>query len=336
MLNPGITNCRELEVIYENTAIGCGSGGLPVLSTPRMVELMEMTCYQSVLEYLEEGEGTVGTGLEIRHVSAVPVGLTVTCRSELVSVEGRKLVFQVEATDEIGVVGTGMHERYIIDNGRFMEKTNIKKTKVTEMGNPSKPTGSAGRDMLKRMNRSHYEMTGWGLDHLLWQESDRILDVGCGGGQTLKRLAEMLPHANLQGIDYSEVSVALSRETNERFIQEGRMEIHEASVENLPFKDGTFDKTVAVETFYFWPDQEQGLREICRVLRPGGIFLLIAEVYGDAPMTEQERENFNRFANSNPTRQEYERLFLKGGFSEVHIDTKEGENWICVTGTAPV
>lgn len=89
MLKTGIKNCRETDVTEENTAIGCGSGGLPVYSTPRMVELMETTCYESVLDYLDDGQGTVGTRLDIQHVSAVPVGLTVTCRSELVEIDGR-------------------------------------------------------------------------------------------------------------------------------------------------------------------------------------------------------------------------------------------------------
>ena len=125
MLKVGTINCRETDVTDENTAIGCGSGGLPVYSTPSMVELMETTCYESVLDDLEEGQGTVGISLNIQHVSAVPVGLTVTCRSELVEIEGRKLTFQVEVTDETGIVGTGTHERFIIDNERFMDRWGI-------------------------------------------------------------------------------------------------------------------------------------------------------------------------------------------------------------------
>ena len=242
MLKVGITNCRETDVTDENTAVGCGSGGLPVFSTPRMVELMEATCYESVLDDLEEGQGTVGTSLNVQHVSAVPVGLTVTCRSELVEIDGRKLTFQVEVRDETGIVGTGIHERFVINNEKFMDKTNSKRNRITELGNPSHPQGSAGKQMLKRMNRSHYELTGWGLDHLTFEPGDHILDVGCGGGQTLYRLAETYPEITLDGIDYSDVSVELSRETNESFISSGRTFIQKASVDELPYEDDFFDK----------------------------------------------------------------------------------------------
>lgn len=333
MLEIGIKNCKETDVTDENTAIGCGSGGLPVYSTPRMVELMEATCYESVLEYLEEGQGTVGTSLDIQHVSAVPVGLTVTCRSELVAVEGRKLTFQVEVTDETGVVGTGTHERFIIDNVKFMDKTNSKRNRITELGNPSKPQGSAGKQMLKRMNRSHYELTGWGLSHLTFGDSDRILDVGCGGGQTLFRLAEAYPGARLDGIDYSEVSVALSRETNARFLEEGRMEIRQASVDELPFEDNSFDKVITVESFYFWPDHDKGLQEICRVLRPGGKLLIISEVYGDAPLSPRERENIEKYTMFNPTRAEYLELLERNGFHNGTVHVREDEKSVCVEGT---
>lgn len=333
MLKTGIKNCRETDVTEENTAIGCGSGGLPVYSTPRMVELMEATCYESVLDYLDDGQGTVGTRLDIQHVSAVPVGLTVTCRSELVEIDGRKLIFHVEVTDETGLVGSGTHERFIINNEKFMDKTNSKRNQITEMGNPSKPHGSAGKQMLKRMNHSHYELTGWGLAHLTFDSHDRILDVGCGGGQTLYRLAETYPEAVLDGIDYSEVSVELSRETNETYIADGRMAIHQASVDELPFEDDSFDKVITVESFYFWPDHDKGLKEIRRVLKPNGKLLIICEVYGDAPLSPRERENIQKYTMFNPTRAEYRELLERNGLRDVEIHVGEQEKSICVIGT---
>ena len=333
MLKVGITNCRETDVTDENTAVGCGSGGLPVFSTPRMVELMEATCYESVLDDLEEGQGTVGTSLNVQHVSAVPVGLTVTCRSELVEIDGRKLTFQVEVRDETGIVGTGIHERFVINNEKFMDKTNSKRNRITELGNPSHPQGSAGKQMLKRMNRSHYELTGWGLDHLTFEPGDYILDVGCGGGQTLYRLAETYPKITLDGIDYSDVSVELSRETNESFISSGRTFIQKASVDELPYEDDFFDKVITVESFYFWPDHDKGLREILRVLKPGGKLLIICEVYGDAPLSPRERENIQKYTMFNPTRAEYREMMERNGFHKVEIHVRENDKCICVIGS---
>ena len=201
------------------------------------------------------------------------------------------------------------------------------------MGNPSKPQGAAGKQMLKRMNRSHYELTGWGLDYLTFAPGDHILDVGCGGGQTLYRLAESYPETTLAGIDYSDVSVELSRETNERFISVGRTSIQKASVDELPFNDDVFDKVITVESFYFWPDHDKGLKEILRVLKPGGKLLIICEVYGDAPLSPRERENIQKYTMFNPTRAEYRELMKRNGFREVDIHVRENEKCICVIGT---
>lgn len=332
MLQSGIVNEKMEMVEYAHTAIGRGSGGLPVYSTPRMVELMESTCYESVLPELDEGKGTVGTHLDIAHMAAVPEGMQVTCRSELIEVDGRKLVFHVEVTDGIGIVGEGTHERFVIDNDRFMDKANQRRVMITDLGNPRKPEGDAGKQMLKRMNRSHYDMTGWALGHLDFNDGEQILDVGCGGGRTLNRLAEQYPKSTLDGIDYSDVSVEVAKEINEVFIRQGRMTIREASVEELPFDEDTFHTIVTVESFYFWPDPEKGLQEIYRVLRPGGKFLLVAEVYGDAELSEKEKENIKKYTLRNPTREEYRQYLLRSGFENVEIHTMEGKNWLCVCG----
>ena len=106
----------------ETTAAVLGSGLLEVYATPAMVALMEETCMRSVQEELEEGCGTVGTGLTIHHISATPVGMKVRCASKLVEVDGRKLVFDVQAFDEAGLIGQGTHERFIIENEKFFQK----------------------------------------------------------------------------------------------------------------------------------------------------------------------------------------------------------------------
>lgn len=87
---------------------------------------MEETCMKSVQAELDEGYGTVGTGLTIHHVSATPVGMTVRCASKLVEVDGRKLVFDVQAFDEAGLIGQGTHERFIIESEKFFAKAKKK------------------------------------------------------------------------------------------------------------------------------------------------------------------------------------------------------------------
>ena len=122
MLTVGISNEITKTVTNETTAAALGSGLLEVYATPAMVALMEETCMRSVQEELEEGCGTVGTGLTIHHISATPVGMKVRCASKLVEVDGRKLVFDVQAFDEAGLIGQGTHERFIIENEKFFQK----------------------------------------------------------------------------------------------------------------------------------------------------------------------------------------------------------------------
>ena len=122
MIQTGIKGRREQTVTPEMSAARIGSGLVEVFATPMMVALIEQTCLESVLPYLEEGQGTVGTLVNVSHVSATPVGKRVWCESELVDVDRRRLVFSVKAYDECGLIGEGTHERFIIDTAKFMEK----------------------------------------------------------------------------------------------------------------------------------------------------------------------------------------------------------------------
>ena len=129
MLKTGIKGHQELVVTQELTAKNMGSGVMDVFATPAMLALMEKTAFTSVAEYLNEGCGSVGTKVDIEHVASSPVGMKITCDSELIEVEGRKLVFKVEAYDEKGLIGIGTHERFIVENKKFQEKTDNKLAK---------------------------------------------------------------------------------------------------------------------------------------------------------------------------------------------------------------
>lgn len=110
----------------ENTARAIGSGELDVLATPAMVALVEETAWRSVAPYLEPGQGTVGSKVEVAHLAPTPVGMTVRCQTELTQVDRRRLVFAVEVSDGAGPVGRGTHERFIVDNARFLAKAQAK------------------------------------------------------------------------------------------------------------------------------------------------------------------------------------------------------------------
>lgn len=207
-----------------------------------------------------------------------------------------------------------------------------KQEEITRKGNPRKPQGEEGEQMLRRMNESHSAVTEWALEFLDFGEKDQVLDIGCGGGATLRRMSKRVPKGHLTGVDYSGVSVKLSSETNAEDLRSGKMEVLEASVEALPFEEETFDKIVTVESFYFWPDPAKNLREVLRILKKGGIFLLVADIYQKEHMEEKTLENIRRYQMHNPTKTEFRELFEQAGFTSVEIHTKEGEDWICVEG----
>ena len=125
-LKIGIIGKAEDTVTEETTASVMRSGTLPVYATPRMTAMMEYTAWSSVQPYLEEGKGTVGTRLDIRHLAASPLGSHITYESELTEIDRRKLVFRVAAYDEGGKIGEGVHERFIVDNAKFIEKAQCK------------------------------------------------------------------------------------------------------------------------------------------------------------------------------------------------------------------
>lgn len=125
-LTTGIKNSGELTVTMDETAASAGSGGQPVLSTPHLIGLMENTAWASVEPCMEDGKSTVGTHIDVKHLSASPVGSHITCESELTEVDRRRLVFKLTAYDDAGLIGEGTHERFIVDIEKFMTNAEAK------------------------------------------------------------------------------------------------------------------------------------------------------------------------------------------------------------------
>lgn len=123
----GMKGRAETMVTPENTAVAVGSGLVPVFATPAMIALMENAAVNAVQETLEEGQGTVGTLLNVSHDAATPVGMKVWAEAEVTAVEGRKLTYTVTAFDEAGPIGKGEHQRFIIQADRFLAKAQAKK-----------------------------------------------------------------------------------------------------------------------------------------------------------------------------------------------------------------
>ena len=126
-MNTGIKGNVIFTVDQKGSAREMGSGALDVLATPKMIAMLEKAAWESVQPYLEEGCGTVGTFMNVTHEAATPLGMKVTCTSELVAIDGKKLTFRLEAFDEKGRIGGGTHERFIVNNQKFQSKTDQKK-----------------------------------------------------------------------------------------------------------------------------------------------------------------------------------------------------------------
>lgn len=200
---------------------------------------------------------------------------------------------------------------------------------ITELGNPAKPQGEAGELMLKRMGISHKNVTEWALSYLDIDGSEWVLDVGCGGGDALKKMSARITDGKLFGVDYSEVSVELSKKNNIADVESGKTEIIQADVANLPFGDNIFDVIYTIESFYFWKNQIDCLKEVRRVLAPDGVFMIIADIHGDAELSEEEISNIKKYNLFNPTLVQFRELLEKSGFSYIRIHTKDGEKWVC-------
>ena len=196
-----------------------------------------------------------------------------------------------------------------------------------------KPAGRFGRLMARSMNYGHSKVTLWGLSHVLINKDDTILDIGCGGGKTVNTLAKIATEGKIYGIDYSEVSVAVASKINRKLIDAGRVEILHASVESLPLPDDSFDLVTAVESYYFWPDLINNLKEIRRVLKPGGSVILINACYRDERF-EKRNANLARMGNFTYHLPEEFREYLRdAGYSSIQIDVLENKNWITAIGT---
>jgi fluoroacetyl-CoA thioesterase len=121
-LQVGLTGEATTTVVHENTAAAVGAGGVEVLGTPMMIALMENAAWRAVADSLDEGNVTVGTLVNVKHLGATPLGQQIRATAQLIEIDGRRLVFQVEAFDEQKKIGEGLHERYIVHLDRFLKR----------------------------------------------------------------------------------------------------------------------------------------------------------------------------------------------------------------------
>ncbi len=194
--------------------------------------------------------------------------------------------------------------------------------------NTRRPAGLGGKVMVSMMNLGHRPLADWGFQFLDAASDAAVLDCGCGGGANIRRLLKLCPDGVVKGIDYSPVSVEKSRKLNAEAIRMGRCTVMQGSVMDMLFAASQFDLATAFETVYFWPDLLQSFREVYRVLKSGGMFLICNECGGDKAGDEKWTEKISGMTIYKDT--QLQNFLEQAGFHTVQTH-KNKKGWLCVT-----
>ena len=193
-----------------------------------------------------------------------------------------------------------------------------------------KPSGRFGRFVGRSMNFGHTKVRQWGLSQISIKPDSCVLDIGCGGGKTVKEIASSVSKGKVYGIDYSEDMVQLSKKVNDNLIKQSIVEIMYGTVSSLPFPDNMFDFVTAFETYYFWPDLINDLIEVKRVLKPGAFLLLVNAAYKDDQFEKRNRKLVNLLDMKIHTPDEYKDFLSEAGYQIEKINNLPEKNWISV------
>ena len=191
-----------------------------------------------------------------------------------------------------------------------------------------KPIGILGKIMVRKLNgERHAVLADWGFSHLKVSENADCLDCGCGGGANIRRLLGMTK-GRVYGADFSKVAVAETKKLNKSEVRSGRCQVFLADVKKLPFEEASFDIVTAFETIYYWEDLTGCFKEILRILRKGGVFMITNEAAGRIP------ENFE-WEKQIPglkirTGEEIKTALESAGFGKISIDEIVEKDYICV------
>ena len=182
--------------------------------------------------------------------------------------------------------------------------------------------------MLKFMNLCHAPLTNWGLKLVDIQDGWTMLDIGCGGGFTIRRLLKRSKDAKVYGIDISEESVAKAKKVNAKVLDK-QVFVTQGSAEKLPYEDGKFDLVTAVETVYFWPNLPNCLQEVRRVLKPGGKFAILVEVVDSDSKWTNVVEGMTAYSP-----EDLKKLLDEAGFVQTEIHCKK-PTYATILGVKP-
>ena len=185
-----------------------------------------------------------------------------------------------------------------------------------------KPHGDEGFETIENMNENHREISEFAFGIVNVGKNDRILDIGCGGGVNIEKFLK-LTDSNVDGLDYSEVSVEASIKQNRKAVDDGRCRIIQADVQDMPIDDEEYDLVSAFETIYFWPEIGESFKEVSRVIKPNGQFMIAQGTDGNHPDDEMWLATVEGMHVYTAT--DLKKYLLDAGFSRVESHVKEND-----------
>lgn len=195
--------------------------------------------------------------------------------------------------------------------------------------NAHKPQGFWGKMMIRSMNKNHSALTDWALSFIKTERNSTLLDVGCGGGKTVDKLCSKIGNGKVYGVDYSELCIKKASKLNAKNILCGKAKIICASVSDLPFETASFDIVTAVETYYFWQDKLNDLKEVYRVLKHGGKLMLVFEMLKTEDNPEKWSEVEKTAGIKAVTEDEITDILIHAGYNNIRTHKKSGTSWLC-------
>ena len=198
------------------------------------------------------------------------------------------------------------------------------------LGQCKKPSGRFGRFLARGMNFGHSGLTRWGLGFIDIASDIDALDIGCGGGKTVKRLAGIATDGKVVGIDYSPDAIVVARKKNRELINEGRVEIFQEAVSSMRFRDGAFDLITVFESHYFWPDFRNDLKEVHRVAKQNGQLLIVGAVYKNKKYDRRNQRFVDAIGMTYLSIEEFRDILEGVGYSEFDALEEKKKGWFAV------
>jgi ubiquinone/menaquinone biosynthesis C-methylase UbiE len=192
-----------------------------------------------------------------------------------------------------------------------------------------KPHGEEGIETIERMNENHKPISEFAFECVDVGKNDKILDIGCGGGVNIEKFLKLTDN-NVDGLDYSELSVKESTKRNQRAVDNGRCKLIEAGVDDMPIDDEEYELVTAFETIYFWPELSETFKEVSRIIKPNGQFLIAQGTDGNHPDDEKWLKTVEGMSVYNAS--QLEEYLIDAGFKNVEIFKKKDSYILIVIG----